>query len=107
MKSGRKRAVALNYAAGDKAPQIAASGAGEIAKKILELAKEHDVPIRRDDSLTEILAKLNVGFEIPPQTYRAVAEILAFLYRTDEAWRKRKESAGGLVAASKNPPEEP
>ena len=87
----RKQAVALKYEEGERAPRVLASGAGEIARRILELAREHNVPIREDDSLAEILAKLDVGYEIPPETYRAVAEILAFLYRTDEAWRKQKE----------------
>jgi len=86
----RKHAVALSYEAGDKAPRIVASGAGEIAKRILDLAKEHNIPVREDDSLVEILSKLNVGYEIPAETYKAVAEILAFLYRTDHAWRQRK-----------------
>ena len=87
----RQKAVALRYAEGSRAPTVVASGAGEIAKRILNLAKEHNVPIKRDDTLVEILSRLDIGFEIPPETYRAVAEILAFLYRTDEAWRKKKE----------------
>ena len=87
----RKRAIALRYSAEDKAPRVVATGAGEIAKRILELAEQHNVPIHEDDTLVEILGKLDVGYEIPPETYRAVAEILAFLYRTDERWRKKKE----------------
>ena len=86
----RKHAVALQYSEGDHAPRIVASGAGEIARRILELAEKNNVPIRNDDTLTDLLAKLDVGFEIPPETYRAVAEILAFLYRTDSEWRKAK-----------------
>jgi flagellar biosynthesis protein len=86
----RKRAVALQYEHGQNAPKIVATGAGEIAKRIIELAKEHDVPIQRDDTLVDILSKLDLGYEIPPETYKAVAEILAFLYRTDQAWRERK-----------------
>ena len=89
----RKKAVALAYEEGDKAPRVVASGAGEIAKRILELARENDVPITEDGSLVDLLAKLDLGYEIPPETYRAVAEILAFLYRTDELWRKKKESS--------------
>ncbi len=86
----RKRAVALQYAETDHAPRVVASGAGEIAKRILEVAREHKVPIHHDDNLTEVLAKLDIGLEIPPETYKAVAEILAFLYRTDRAWREKK-----------------
>ena len=86
----RKHAVALQYAEGERAPRVVATGAGEIAKRILELARENDVPVKKDDTLVDILAKLDVGYEIPPETYRAVAEILAFLYRADEAWAKKK-----------------
>lgn len=97
-KQTRQRAVALRYEEDDKAPKIIATGAGEIARRILELAKQHDVPIKQDDSLVDILGKLDVDLEIPPETYNAVAEILAFLYRTDEKWRKRVE--GKLSNAS-------
>lgn len=91
-KPEKKKAVALRYDEGMSAPSIVATGAGEIAKRILELAEEHQVPVERDDTLVDILSRLQLGYEIPPETYRAVAEILAFLYRTDEAWRKRKQS---------------
>ncbi|MFN8389010.1 MAG: EscU/YscU/HrcU family type III secretion system export apparatus switch protein [Bdellovibrionota bacterium] len=87
----RQKAVALQYAEGDRAPKIVATGAGEIARRILALAEEHNIPVKRDDALVDILSKLDLGYEIPEETYRAVAEILAFLYRTDLAWRKRKE----------------
>jgi flagellar biosynthesis protein len=85
----RQRAVALRYEEDDKAPKVVAAGVGEIAKRIIELAKQNNIPIERNDTLTEILANLEVGYEIPPETYRAVAEILAFLYRTDEAWLRK------------------
>lgn len=88
----RKRAIALRYAKNDNAPVVVASGAGEIAKKILNLAAEHNVPVKEDDTLVDILSRLDVGYQIPPETYRAVAEILAFLYRTDYAWQKLSTS---------------
>jgi flagellar biosynthesis protein len=87
----RQKAVALRYAEGDQAPKIVATGAGEIARRIIELAEQHNIPIQRNDGLADILSRMELGYEIPPETYRAVAEILAFLYRTDLAWRKRKE----------------
>lgn len=87
----RSHAVALRYAEDDKAPKIVASGAGEIAKRILELAEKHNVPIKQDDALVDILSRLDLGYEIPAETYRAVAEILAFLYRTDLEWKKKRE----------------
>ena len=56
--SKRQKAVALEYAQGDRAPRVVAAGAGEIAKRILKLAEENNIPVRRDDSLVEILSKL-------------------------------------------------
>ena len=58
-----------------------ASGAGEIANKIISLAKEHDIPIKEDPDLIEILSKVEVDQEIPPNLYKAVAEIFSFLYK--------------------------
>ena len=94
----RQHAVALRYAEENRAPRVVASGAGELAKKILELAREHGVPVRKDDSLMDILARLDLGHEIPLETYRAIAQILAFLYRTDLAWRKKQDEAKSRIS---------
>ena len=58
-------------------------GAGELAEKIIALAKEHGIPIQEDADLVEILAKLDLNADIPPDTYLVVAEILAFVYRAN------------------------
>ncbi len=87
----RSKAVALRYGVEDNVPRVVASGVGEIARGILKLAEDNDIPIKKDDDLVDILSKLDVGENIPEETYRAVAEILAFLYRTDMSWRKKKE----------------
>ncbi len=100
----RQRAVALRYSEGDKAPKIVAVGAGEIARRILELAAENNIPVQHDDTLVEILSKLDLGYEIPQETYRAVAEILAFLYRTDLEWRRRKEADKPEIFNKAQPP---
>lgn len=81
-KAPRNRAVALNYdSASMPAPKISASGQGAIAERIIELAKENDVPIRKDPDMVELLAQLDVGQIIPPELYTVVAEVLAFVYR--------------------------
>lgn len=101
----RKLAVALQYAEGDRAPKVIASGAGEIAKRILDLAHEHNIPIRSDHALADILSQVRVGEQIPPETYKVVAEILAFLYKTDLKWRdrKRREHTAFKVGAKSTP----
>ncbi|WP_462106479.1 FlhB-like flagellar biosynthesis protein [Campylobacter concisus] len=82
MQVNKKKAVALGYnRSKDNAPRVLASGAGEIANRIIDLAKEHDIPIKEDTDLIEILSKVEVDQEIPPNLYKAVAEIFSFLYK--------------------------
>ena len=82
MQVNKKKAVALGYnRSQDNAPKVLASGAGEIANKIISIAKEHDIPIKEDPDLIEILSKVEVDQEIPPNLYKAVAEIFSFLYK--------------------------
>jgi flagellar biosynthesis protein len=78
-----KRATALRYVEGSEAPEVVATGRGEIARRILEAAEEAGVPVRRDAALVEALAKLEVGRTIPPELYVAVAEALVWAYRLD------------------------
>ncbi|HKI35956.1 MAG TPA: EscU/YscU/HrcU family type III secretion system export apparatus switch protein [Gemmataceae bacterium] len=76
------QAVALRYAPReDEAPRLTAKGRGHIAEKIVELARRHGVPIRQDRNLVQVLSRLDLEQDIPPSVYRAVAEILAFVYR--------------------------
>lgn len=81
-KSPKRKAVALQYERGkDFAPRILASGAGPIAERILQLAAESGVPQYEDRLLADALRQLDLGEEIPPALYQAVAEALAFVYR--------------------------
>ena len=76
-------AIALRYAPdeGATAPTVLASGRGCVADEILKLAREHDIPLRQDPVLAGALATLDVGQQIPPELFRAVAEVLAFVYK--------------------------
>jgi flagellar biosynthesis protein len=81
MAERRREAAALRYDRGkDSAPRIVAKGKGVVADKILEIARRHGIPIREDRELIRMLASLDLYREIPPDLYKAVAEILAFLY---------------------------
>lgn len=73
------KVVALRYE-GVGAPRVTAKGEGLVAEKILELAKEHHIPLHEDPALVAMLAKLELGDEIPVALYRAVAEVIAFAY---------------------------
>jgi flagellar biosynthesis protein len=70
------------------APKVTARGRGFIADKIIEKAEEFGIPIKNDPDLVQILSKLDIGTEIPVELYRAVAEILAFVYSLNENQRK-------------------
>jgi flagellar biosynthesis protein len=82
----RSVAVALRYERTDAgAPRVSAKGAGALAQRILELARAHDVPVREDSDLLELLAACELGEEIPGELYHAVAELLVFLHRLSGA----------------------
>ena len=77
-----KKAVALKYEPkSDNAPRVTAKGSGVVADKIIALAKEHGIPVKDDPDLVEVLARLDLNEEIPPELYIVVAELLAFLYK--------------------------
>lgn len=79
-----KQAIALEYNPDEDAPRVVASGRGVLAEKIIEKAKEADVPVHRDDKLADTLAKLEIGDMIPPELYEVVAEILIFVDSMDK-----------------------
>jgi flagellar biosynthesis protein len=83
----RKRATALRYEPGQRAPQVTATGSGYIAERIIEAAREAGVPVRADPALARALATLDLGTEVPQELYRAVAETLAWAYKLDAARR--------------------
>ena len=85
-----QKAVALRYDAKGMAPKVIAVGAGEIAEKILELALVGNIPVHRNDSLVDILCKLKVNQDIPSETFKVVAGIFAFLFKTDALWRQKQ-----------------
>ena len=74
-----RQTVALQYT-GKGAPRVTAKGAGEVAERILELARENDIPVQEDSALAALLATVPLGDEIPEALYIAVAEVLAFAY---------------------------
>lgn len=78
-----KIAVALSYNPGDEAPTVIASGKGTLAERIIDTAKDSDVPVYEDEKLAKTLSKLELGDMIPPELYGVVAEILVFVDRMD------------------------
>jgi flagellar biosynthesis protein len=80
-----KSAVSLRYnSTSDLAPKVTAKGKGSIAENIVTLAKEHNIPIKEDPDLVEVLSQVEVNQDIPPAVYHVVAELLAFVYQINK-----------------------
>ena len=80
-----KLAVALTYEMErDDAPRVSAKGKGFMAEQIIELAKKHNIEIRKDTDLAVMLSKLDIDTPIPLEAYAAVAEILSYIYRANQ-----------------------
>ncbi len=88
-----KEAAALKYSPDDSAPKVVALGKGEIAEKILEAARENEIPIYENPELAHTLNALSIGDEIPPELYEIVAQILVFVSDLDKL---QGESRHGL-----------
>ncbi len=82
----RKKAVALRYREeSESSPRIVAKGSGKLAERIIAVAQENNVFIQEDPDLVGLLAQLDVNTDIPEDLYRAVAEILAFVYGLNQS----------------------
>ena len=79
----RQQAVALAYQEGSGAPKVVAKGRGLIAEEIIARAKEHGVFVHESKELVSLLMQVDLDRNIPPSLYRAVAELLAWLYHMD------------------------
>ena len=79
----RRRATALSYEQGQRAPRVTATGVGLVADRILAAAREAGIPVRHDPALAQALAKLELGADVPEELWTAVAETLAWAYRLD------------------------
>ncbi len=72
-------AIALEYD-GENAPRVTAKGEGEVARQIIDVAKDHDVPLQENPELVRLLRRIPLGDEIPEALYYTVAEVIAFAY---------------------------
>ena len=88
-KSKLKAAVLKYDVDKDKAPKIVGLGKGQVAEKILQVAEEHRIPFYEDPSLIDLLSKLEIQSEVPPQLYNLVAEVLSFVYKLDRLAKKK------------------
>lgn len=86
----RKYAVSLEYnSQKNKAPRVTAKGQGPIAEKIISLASQHNIPIKEDPDLVQVLSQVDINQEVPPSVYKVVAELLTFVYQINENYREK------------------
>ena len=84
-----KKAAALAYDhTSPEPPKLLAKGKGALAEKIIRLAQEHDIAVKEDADLVEALMLLDLDEAIPPELYKVVAEILAFVYSLNQKWKQ-------------------
>lgn len=84
--SPQRKAVALKYEAErDLAPKVIAKGRGHVAEHILETAQKNSVPVYQDKTLVNMLMALEIDREIPPELYKAIAEVMAYVYKIDKS----------------------
>jgi flagellar biosynthesis protein len=85
-----KAAVTLKYdAQKNSAPQVTAKGKGDVAERIIALARENGVPVKEDPDLVAVLSQIDVGRDIPASLYKVVAELLAFVYTLNNKHNKQ------------------
>lgn len=78
----REKAVALKYESEkEKAPRVLAKGEGEAAKNIIKIAQLHNLPIKKDEDLVELLSKVEIDKEVPKELYTVVAELFSYIYK--------------------------
>ena len=92
-----KKAVALKYNQGvDRAPRVIAKGRGHVAEHILAAAQKNTIPVYQNKALVNMLMALEIDREIPPELYKAIAEVMAYVYRMD-ASKGREERFNQLA----------
>ena len=80
-KTKQKVAVALKMEEyGKSVPKVSASAMGKLAERILEIAKENDIPVYEDQDLANSLRYLDVGMALPEELFPVVAEIIAHIH---------------------------
>ena len=85
-------AISLKYSGGSNhAPKVTAKGQGWVAEKIIAMAEQQNIPIRKDKDLVALLEKIDVGREIPESLYKLVAELLAWVYQLNNEYSKNRK----------------
>ncbi|KAB2953613.1 flagellar biosynthesis protein FlhS [Heliorestis acidaminivorans] len=84
-------AAAIRYDEANDAPTVIAQGKGHLAQKIIDMAKEKNIPLQEDPLLIENLIDMDLGDNIPPQLYLVIAEILLMLEEMESDMKSDNE----------------
>lgn len=86
-----KKAAALKYdMQNDNAPKVVGKGERYTAQKIIEVAKQNNIPIKEDKDMIELLSKIEINQEIPTELYKVVAELFSFIYKLSKEENETK-----------------
>ena len=96
--SDQQEAVALQYKDLQQIPKVMASGTGSLAKEIIALAIENNVPVEKNEALVSVLSKLQPGDVITPETYELVAKLICFPYESDLDWQDSHSFLDSIIA---------
>lgn len=77
MSEGKLKAVSLKYPKNAACPFVTAKGKGELAQKILDVAKQNNIPIQSDENLVNVLSSQDIGDSIPEDTWEVLAIIFS------------------------------
>ena len=82
----KQKAAALRYDKDkESAPRVVAKGEGSAAENIIKIAQLHNLPIKKDEDLIELLSKVELDKEVPEALYKAVAEVFSFIYKASKS----------------------
>lgn len=99
----KDKAVALKYnAEEDSAPVVIASGYGQIAEKIIDIAEKKGIPVFRDDSAASLMCMLDVGSNIPPELYEVIAAIYCQLLETSKEIKSKDNTSDANAKRKKD-----
>lgn len=89
-----RKAVAITDSQGAAGlPQITAKGSGYLAERILQIAFDHDIKVRQDKALTDILAAYDIESPVPLEALGAVSEILDYVYQANLKAKRQRENS--------------
>lgn len=94
-------AAAVAYRAGASAPTVTAKGRGMVAEEIIRRAKEAGVFVHESAELVSLLMQVDLDQHIPPQLYRVVAELLAWIYRAEQRLAEVQSTVAGAGNTAK------